>query len=418
MKKVLSLALAAVMVCTMAFAVSTGTENDYTGATGPAKDIYMQAIVPGQSIVFSQEELGLTAENWGKTNGEFDPKKNNVELTITTGSELIASKGWVQTDADTYKYVVTTKSNESSVLDNNADIIISAIKVTIYGVSKPAMNAQYTKEVGGVTNYVYVDSLEALASFQAKDPGENFCPMNQKSEEHILAMCFDYGRKANEDNAVFGEGGLVVTDIDTTGKTLYTVKAATVGSQYVTSGSWTQSVTEGKGGQITVSAALKAGDKVYFGKVNFTEMSATARKALEANLAKAGASVVASYGYEDEQTIISRGASIVIDGMKANNYVYMVKADGSVVNLGAKFDAKTGLLSASTTMTGPVIVTDKPITATSQNSGGSSSGSTGSTGNSGNAQNPNTGSASFVGAAMTLAVVSGIGAAAVSLKKK
>ena len=78
MKKAFALALAVLMVCTMAFAVSTGDQGGYTGGTSAADNTYMQSIVPGQSIIFTQEELGLTDQNWGKTNGNFDPKKNTV----------------------------------------------------------------------------------------------------------------------------------------------------------------------------------------------------------------------------------------------------------------------------------------------------------------------------------------------------
>ena len=81
MKKAFALALAVLMVCTMAFAVSTGNQTGYPGGTSAADNTYMQSIVPGQSIVFTQEELGLTDQNWGKTNGNFDPKKNFVSLT-------------------------------------------------------------------------------------------------------------------------------------------------------------------------------------------------------------------------------------------------------------------------------------------------------------------------------------------------
>ena len=220
MKKAFALALAVLMVCTMAFAVSTGNQTGYPGGTSAADNTYMQSIVPGQSIVFTQEELGLTDQNWGKTNGSFDPKKNTVTLTVPVGSDLIASQGWVRTDETTYKYVVTTKANETSVLDNNADIIISGVKVTVYGVSAPALNVSYVKDVNGVTNYTYVTSFDELASFSAKEPGDNFCPMNAKSEDHILAMCFDYGRKADEADAVFGAGGLNVANMDKTGKIL------------------------------------------------------------------------------------------------------------------------------------------------------------------------------------------------------
>ena len=54
MKKAFALALAVLMVCTMAFAVSTGNQTGYPGGTSAADNTYMQSIVPGQSIVFTQ----------------------------------------------------------------------------------------------------------------------------------------------------------------------------------------------------------------------------------------------------------------------------------------------------------------------------------------------------------------------------
>ena len=412
MKKAFALALAVLMVCTMAFAVSTGNQTGYPGGTSAADNTYMQSIVPGQSIVFTQEELGLTDQNWGKTNGSFDPKKNTVALTVPVGSDLIASQGWVRTDETTYKYVVTTKANETSVLDNNADIIISGVKVTVYGVSAPALNVSYVKDVNGVTNYTYVTSFDELASFSAKEPGDNFCPMNAKSEDHILAMCFDYGRKADEADAVFGAGGLNVANMDKTGKILYTVKAATVDGQYITSGSWNQSVTEDNGGKVTVSVPLKAGDKIYFGTVNYTTLSPAAQKALNDNLTKAGASIKASYGYGAEQVIINRPAEITVDGMAKGYNAYMVREDGSLQSLGAKFNEATGLLSFGGTLTGPVIVTDKALTATTTSNSGNS-GSNGSNSN-GGSQNPATGANDIVGVAAALVVITGVSAAAMA----
>ena len=165
---------------------------------------------------------------------------------------------------------------------------------------------------------------------------------------------------------------------------------------------------------MTVSSALKAGDKIYFGTVNFNGLSSAAQKALNENLTKAGASIKASYGYSAEQTIINRPVEIVVDGMAKGYNAYMVRADGTLANLNAKFDADTGLLSFGGTLTGPVIVTDKALTATSSGTGSDSTGNGGSSGT----QNPATGANDIVGVAAALAVVAGISAAAISLKKK
>ena len=75
MKKAFALALAVLMVCTMAFAVSTGNQTGYPGGTSAADNTYMQSIVPGQSIVFTQEELGLTDQNWARPTAALTPRK-------------------------------------------------------------------------------------------------------------------------------------------------------------------------------------------------------------------------------------------------------------------------------------------------------------------------------------------------------
>ena len=113
-------------------------------------------------------------------------------------------------------------------------------------------------------------------------------------------------------------------------KILYTVKAATVDGQYITSGSWNQSVTEDNGGKVTVSVPLKAGDKdLLWHRELHHPLSPAAQKALNDNLTKAGASIKASYGYGAEQVIINRPAEITVDGMAKGYNAYMVREDGS-----------------------------------------------------------------------------------------
>ncbi len=423
MKKVLAFAMAAVMLCSVAFGLSIGNENDFDGTTA-AENIYMHSVTPGQSIVFTQEELGLNDSNWGKTDGNFDPAKNKVTITFAVGNELITSQGWIKTDATTYKYVVNTKASETAVLDNNADLIISAIKVTVYGVSKPILDAKYVKDVSGVTHYAYVDSVEALASFKVNEPGENFCAMNEKAEDHVLAMAFDYGRKSDDTNATFDKNGVVVNSIDLTGKTIYTVKAATVDGKYVNSGVWSVSAQENGGGKITASVTLNAGDKVYFGTVNKANLSANAQKTFLDNLNRHSATIKASYGYESAQNTINKTLQFAVDGMRAEYRAYMINRDGTATRLDTTFDKENGILSFSGLLTGPVVVTDKALSATSSGSGsGSGSSSSGSdsssSGSNGGSQtNPETGSNSIVGAAVALAAVTAVSAAAISLKKR
>ena len=98
-----------------------------------------------------------------------------------------------------------------------------------------------------------------------------------------------------------------------------------------------------------------------------------------------------------------KAVTLTFDGAKDSYKMYMVKADGSVVDLNAKFDDNK-VLTATATLTGPVIVTDKALTAT-----GTAAGTT--------TTNPGTGANDVVGVAAALAVVALVSGAAISLKK-
>ena len=105
-----------------------------------------------------------------------------------------------------------------------------------------------------------------------------------------------------------------------------------------------------------------------------------------------------------------------MDGMAKGYCAYMVRQDGTLANLNAKFDDNSGLLSFGGTLTGPVIVTDKALTATAVSAGGNGT-TSGSGSGSGSTQNPATGAADFIGVAAALLVITGVSAAAISLKK-
>ena len=123
-------------------------------------------------------------------------------------------------------------------------------------------------------------------------------------------------------------------------------------------------------------------------------------KALNKNLLDRDATIVAKL---EGAMMPNKAVSITVDGAKDGYKVYMVKADGSVVDLGATFNANK-VLTATATLTGPVIVTDKAITA---------AGTTGT----GTTTNPGTGANDVVGVAAALAVVALVSGAAISLKK-
>ena len=107
-----------------------------------------------------------------------------------------------------------------------------------------------------------------------------------------------------------------------------------------------------------------------------------------------------------------------MDGMAKGYNAYMVREDGSLQSLSAKFNEGTGLLSFGGTLTGPVIVTDKALTATTTSNSGNS-GSNGSNSSNGSSFICSSGFSitSVFSIAAALVVITGVSAAAISLKK-
>ena len=144
---------------------------------------------------------------------------------------------------------------------------------------------------------------------------------------------------------------------------------------------------------------LKAGETLFFYKVTMPVTNSTADKALNKNLLNNEATVIGTLTGVVPNVSLQLVAEKAPEGAK----MYMVNADGTVKDLGAKFDAN-GILVATAKVTGPVIVTDKALTATAAPAGS-------------NTTNPGTGANDVVGVAAALAVVALVSGAAISLKK-
>ena len=84
--------------------------------------------------------------------GDFVPAKNTVTVTFAAGANLVASQGWVEVEKDVYKYVITTKANDTAGLDNKADIVISKIVTKAWGVNDPINTFKFTKKLSIVTS--------------------------------------------------------------------------------------------------------------------------------------------------------------------------------------------------------------------------------------------------------------------------
>ena len=387
MKKVLALVLAVIMVCTMAMAVEVNTPT--TPGNSTSDYAYSVTLYPGKSIIFDKEDLGMT----DVSDDDVKAGKYNVDITFERGADFIASKGWVKT-ATGYRYVLTAKDSVVAI-DGTPDIIISAIKVTKVGQNKTFYSAQYTDKLADGTATYATHTKDGKPTVTAQD----FKPMKDIADStNGIALClgFDFGYEPGK--IVIAKDGKSVTPDAFVENTLYSV----VRTQEANAKS---SVTLGKyattENPFGYTYTLKAGETVMFaniGNVNIDNTTA-AGKALNKNLLDRDATIVAKL---ENELMPNKAVSITVDGAKDGYKVYMVKADGSVVDLGATFNANK-VLTATATLTGPVIVTDKAITATAA--------STGTT------TNPGTGANDVVGVAAALAVVALVSGAAISLKK-
>ena len=385
MKKVLALVLAVIMVCTMAMAVEVNTPT--TPGNSTSDYAYSVTLYPGKSIIFDKADLGMT----DVSDDDVKAGKYNVDITFERGADFIASKGWVKT-ATGYRYVLTAKDSVVAI-DGTPDIIISAIKVTKVGQNKTFYSAQYTDKLADGTATYATHTKDGKPTVTAQD----FKPMKDIADStNGIALClgFDFGYEPGK--IVIAKDGKSVTPDAFVENTLYSV----VRTQEANAKS---SVTLGKyattENPFGYTYTLKAGETVMFaniGNVNIDNTTA-AGKALNKNLLDRDATIVAKL---ENELMPNKAVSITVDGAKDGYKVYMVKADGSVVDLGATFNANK-VLTATATLTGPVIVTDKAITATAA--------STGTT------TNPGTGANDVVGVAAALAVVGLVSGAAISL---
>ena len=387
MKKVLALVLAVIMVCTMAMAVEVNTPT--TPGNSTSDYAYSVTLYPGKSIIFDKADLDMT----DVSDDDVKAGKYNVDITFERGADFIASKGWVKT-ATGYRYVLTAKDSVVAI-DGTPDIIISAIKVTKVGQNKTFYSVQYTDKLADGTATYATHTKDGKPTVTA----QGFNPMKVIADStNGIALClgFDFGYEPGK--IVIAKDGKSVTPNAFVENTLYSV----VRTQEANAKS---SVTLGKyattENPFGYTYTLKAGETVMFaniGNVNIDNTTA-AGKALNKNLLDRDATIVAKL---ENELMPNKAVSITVDGAKDGYKVYMVKADGSVVDLGATFNANK-VLTATATLTGPVIVTDKAITATAA--------STGTT------TNPGTGANDVVGVAAALAVVALVSGAAISLKK-
>ena len=396
MKKVLALVLAVVMVCTMAMAVTVGGTTIATPDDANINASY-RSITPGQSIIFDREDLGLNTTFAANKDGTFAPEKNKVEVTFAKGADLIASQGWVKTtDAtDPYRYVITTKADDSAVLNDSADIIISKVAVTKYGIAGTTTYYLMDEDANGNNIYAYTvnDSLTDKLSVVAKyeNPAKydmNLITAKLSETGCTFYMVFNYGRVSADFVIGTTTPETAIADV------LYTVKKAGVG----TDASKNYAAVDGG---VKAAYSLKAGEKVIFGTVPTFNLTTSLTKSLQSEIITNDVTVTPVLG---GTVVPNKAVKITVNNQKEGAALYMVNTDGTLTNLGAKFD-ENGVLTATAKITGAVILTDKAMTASNVIT------------TPGTTTNPGTGANDVVGVAAALAVVALVSGAAISLKK-
>ena len=396
MKKVLALVLAVIMVCTMAMAVTVGGTNIATPDDANINASY-RPITPGKSIIFDRADLGLDTTFAANKDGTFAPEKNKVEVTFAKGADLIASQGWVKTtDAtDPYRYVITTKADDSAVLNDSADIIISKVAVTKYGIAGTTTYYLMDEDANGNNIYAYTvngsltDKLSEVAKYENPAKYDMDLITAKLSETGCtFYMVFNYGRVS--DDFVIG----TTTPNTAIADVLYTVKKAGVGADA------SKNYAAVDGG-VKAAYSLKAGEKVIFGTVPNFNLTTSLTKSLQSEIITNDVTVTPVLG---GAVVPNKAVKITVNNQKEGAALYMVNTDGTLTNLGAKFD-ENGVLTATAKITGAVILADKALTATNVTTGTTTT------------TNPGTGANDVVGVAAALAVVALVSGAAISLKK-
>ena len=393
MKKVLALVLAVIMVCTMAFAVTVGGANPYETTDPNSNAQRMAPVTPGASLIFTSTELN--AADIAKASDY------TVKITFAKGAELVASHGWVENPKGTFVYAVTTKGSTTAVQDDVADIVISSIEVYKTGVKNPVLAADYTsKNANKEVTYAYY-STEAIAAPLANSEAATYFGYAKLDDTTTVAVgskfkfafAWDYGYKHAD--LIITENGSTTVSTGLESGTIYTAKRAAAAGAASSAGY----VTALSG--FVAGYSMKAGEKVLFANIGTLPVAGTnaSNKLIKNELDND----VTVKGTLENVVLPYKAVTLTFDGAKDGYKMYMVNADGSVVDLNAKFDANK-VLTATAVLTGPVIVTDKALTAT-----GTAAGST--------TTNPGTGANDVVGVAAALAVVALVSGAAISLKK-
>ena len=372
MKKVLALVLAVIMVCTMAFAIGVGGTGTTTAPTNFEGKFV--PVAPGQSIYFTTTELSSATGLTVSVANAADAAKYKVTVKMASGADKIASQGWAKDEHGAWVYALVTKYDESTVLDDAADIVIDSVVVSKVGTAV----TNTIKYVNTNGEYLTADGTTYLKLANA-----------DKNNKHVSA--FDFGRATAD---------LLTTasSVPAASTILYTVKKANAGDPASMKVAFS-GTSVGTNGNVIASYTLKVGEKVIFSDVPAFNLTTSLTSELQNEIITKDATVVEVLG---SVVVPNKAIKITVDNQK-EGYLYMVGADGKLTNLNAKFDDNK-VLTATAKVTGPVVYSNVALTAVNVASTGTTT-------------NPGTGANDVVGVAAALAVVALVSGAAISLKK-
>lgn len=382
MKKVLALVLAAIMVCTMAFAITIG---DGSASVTTPEGTYA-ALAPGKVLSFTLADL-LGDDDVPYTS-DLKVAVDNIKVNVTygVGADLVAKQGWVKVDTatetdtgdlnnngtntdiremkDDYEYQIVLKNNDTKVADT---------KVKEFSITQVTCKAP--NEL--INTYVFDGKTGNSAKYE-KSFGYSAAELTVNS-------------KATEGTDVSGVSENTVTTVLANGKTttgfVSTALTGGTGSGITLDTEDTLKITFNVGDKFNkfdVSTATgKLADSTWAGKTKYVETNCVAKVANPYTLS----------------------GVVTLTNAKDSYKAYAVANDGTLTALATTID--DGVMTFTAPGAREIIVMKGSLV-------GATAATTPSTGAT---TNPETGANDVIGVAAALAVVALVSGAAISLKK-
>ena len=386
MKKVLALVLAVIMVCTMAFAVTLGTGINTSGAQGTTTPTETYPIKAGGTNFYVVLKEGT---NLYFNDGKFVPAKNEMQVSITAGSDLVASKGWVKI---------------AKTAQNLANGIVTGTKDTYSYQFQIALKNDFTRTADGKSFDFSITKITLTAT-----GWETVTLWKADDTDSAKQIKVDVGYKVVGVNAN-AKKGQIIAPFNTTAGAINKILSIAETTDGTTINSATLAIAGEFGYGYTSTYAsiyayttLNKGSLTYVSAVDGLKTFATGENGDEGYLGNNVAVIRNVYNMP------MTGVLEQTEGAKATTVynVYAKGMDGKVSSVAATL--KNGVLTFNVPALSTVIVTPDTLTVTATIPGTSTE--TGTT------TNPGTGANDVVGVAAALAVVALVSGAAISLKK-